>query len=91
MIVADPRGDHQRLEHWLWCARFVTQRPACARLVEGGLIRINRQATDKPHAKVRVGDVLTLPLHAGVRVVRVLRLSSRRGAATEARTLYEEV
>jgi ribosome-associated heat shock protein Hsp15 len=59
--------------------------------VEGGSIRINRQPTDKPHAKLRVGDVLTLPLHVGVRVVRVLALSERRGAATEARALYEEV
>ncbi len=54
-------------------------------------MRINRQPTDKPHAKVRVGDILTLPLFARVRVVQVLRLSERRGAATEARTLYEEL
>jgi ribosome-associated heat shock protein Hsp15 len=80
----------QRLDKWLWCARFAPTRAACARLVEGGLVRINRQPTDKPHARVRVGDVLTLPLFAGVRVVQVCRLSDRRGPATEARTLYEE-
>jgi ribosome-associated heat shock protein Hsp15 len=84
-------ADHQRLEHWLWCARFAPQREACARLVEAGSVRINRQPTDKPHARVRVGDVLTLPLFSGVRVVRVLQLSPRRGAACVARTLYEEL
>jgi ribosome-associated heat shock protein Hsp15 len=83
--------EHQRLEHWLWCARVAPRREACARLVEAGSVRINRQPTDKPHAKVRVGDILTLPLFARVRVVQVLRLSERRGAATEARTLYEEL
>ncbi len=60
-------------------------------MVQTGLVRINRQATDKPHAKVRVGDVLTLPLYAGVRVVRVLALSDRRGGAAAAMALYEEV
>ncbi len=60
-------------------------------MVESGRIRINRQPTDKPHAKVRVGDVLTLPLHAGVRVVEVLGLSERRGGAPEARLLYRQI
>ncbi len=86
-----PPAPHQRLEHWLWCARFVAQREACARWVEGGAVRINRQPTDKPHAKLRVGDVLTLKLHAGIKVVRVLALAARRGAASEARALYEEL
>ena len=39
---------------------------------------------------VRVGDMLTLPLFSGVRVVQVCRLGDKRGPATEARTLYEE-
>jgi ribosome-associated heat shock protein Hsp15 len=81
----------QRLDKWLWCARFAAQRTACASLVEQGMLRINRQPTEKPHAKIRVGDILTLPLTNGVRVVRVLQLSERRGAASVARTLYEEL
>ena len=83
--------DTQRLDKWLWCARFASQRTECTALVEGGLVRINRQPTDKPHAKIRTGDVLTVPLYAGVRVVRVLALAERRGAAPVARTLYEEL
>jgi ribosome-associated heat shock protein Hsp15 len=57
-------------------------------MAEGGLVRINRQPTEKPHARIRVGDVLTLPLHSGVRVVEVLGLAARRGGAPEARALY---
>ena len=60
-------------------------------MVRSGLVRINRQPTDKPHARVRPGDVLTLPLRGGVRVVRVLALSARRGSASEARELYEDL
>jgi ribosome-associated heat shock protein Hsp15 len=67
------------------------QRSDCAALVARGSIRINRQTTEKPHAKLRIGDVLTVPVHGEVRVVRVAALATRRGPATEARLLYEEI
>ncbi len=66
-------------------------RADCARLVAGGLVRINRQPTDKPHARLRPGDVLTLPLRGDVRVLRVVALATRRGPAPEARRLYEDL
>ncbi len=83
--------DWQRLDKWLWCARFMRARADCAALVAQGSIRINRQATDKPHAKLRPGDVLTLPVRGDVRVVRILALASRRGPPSEAATLFEEM
>jgi ribosome-associated heat shock protein Hsp15 len=85
--------DHtwQRLDKWLWCARFMKARSDCARLVNAGFVRINRQVTDKAHARLRVGDVLTVPLHGAVRVVRVRALAQRRLPAPEARALYEEL
>jgi ribosome-associated heat shock protein Hsp15 len=83
--------DWQRLDKWLWCARFMRARTDCAVLVAQGNIRINRQPTDKAHAKLRLGDVLTVPVRGQVRVVRVLALASRRGPAAEAAGLYEEV
>ena len=67
------------------------QRSDCAALVARGSIRINRQPTDKPHARLRIGDVLTVPVHRSVRVIRVVSLAVRRGPATEARMLYEEI
>ena len=90
MSEAEDR-DWQRLDKWLWCARFGKHRAACARSVADGAVRINRQPTDKPHARLRCGDVLTLRLGGTVRVVRVLALATRRGPATEARGLYEEL
>ena len=83
--------DWQRLDSWLWCARFLRQREACAELVAAGLIRINRQPTDKPHARLRPGDVLTVPLHGRVRVVEVMALAERRGNAAAAALLYREL
>ena len=81
----------QRLDKWLWCARFLKQRADCNRLVAAGGIRINRQPTDKPHARLRPGDVVTLPLRGEVRVIRVRSLATRRGPAPEAMTLYEDI
>ena len=82
----------QRLDTWLWHARFRRARSDCGRLVASGMVRINRQPTDKPHARLRPGDVLTLPLPGrGVKVVRILALAQRRGPASAATLLYEEI
>ncbi|MDE2517031.1 MAG: RNA-binding S4 domain-containing protein [Rhodospirillales bacterium] len=93
--VPEETGGFQRLDLWLWCARIRRGRADCAALVAGGAVRLNRQPTEKPHARLRVGDVLTLALGSGpggaVRVLRVRALASRRGPAAEAASLYEEI
>lgn len=83
--------DWQRLDKWLWCARVMKARGDCADLVAAGGLRINRQPTDKPHARLRVGDVVTLPLRGRVLVVEVLALALRRGPPAEARLLFREI
>jgi ribosome-associated heat shock protein Hsp15 len=83
--------DWQRLDKWLWCARMMRARSDCADLVTQGSIRINRQPTVKAHARLRVGDVLTIPIRGEVRVLRVAALAIRRGPAQESRLLYEDV
>jgi len=93
--VAEAEREAQRLDLWLWCARLRKTRADCALLVEAGAVRVNRQPTDKAHARVRVGDVLTIAQGQGERgrilVWRVLGLAARRGPPAAARTLYEEV
>jgi ribosome-associated heat shock protein Hsp15 len=81
----------QRLDVWLWCARLAKTRAECARVVAGGAVRLNRQPTDKAHARLRVGDLLTIATGGRVRVWRVLDLATRRGPPAEARTLYEDL
>ena len=90
-----PDRDAQRLDAWLWCARLRRTRADCAALVESGAVRLNRQPTDKAHARVRVGDILTIAQGQGGRgrilVWRVLALAERRGPPAEARALYEDL
>ncbi|WP_376088542.1 RNA-binding S4 domain-containing protein [Roseomonas sp. CCTCC AB2023176] len=87
--------DWQRLDKWLWCARLRKTRADCARMVEAGAVRVNRQPVDKPHYRLRPGDVLTLALgdaeRGVVRVWRVASLAARRGPPAEAQSLYEDL
>ena len=53
-------------------------------------MRVNRDKVETASRLVRPGDVLTLALGRGVRVIRVLGIAERRGSFEEARLLYEE-
>lgn len=81
----------QRLDKWLWAARFFKTRGAAAALCAEGRIRMSGRVIGKAHVTVRVGDVLTFPLGRDIRVVKVRALAERRGPAPEARTLYDDL
>ncbi|MFT3988041.1 RNA-binding S4 domain-containing protein [Aestuariivirga sp.] len=81
----------QRLDKWLWFARIVRTRAMAQELVEAGHVRINRQRTQKPGHDVKVGDVLTITLHGGVKVLKVDGLAPRRGGAPSAQLLYTDL
>jgi ribosome-associated heat shock protein Hsp15 len=90
--VADEEDEAwQRLDKFLFFARFCKSRQIAGDLIAQGMVRINRQPTEKPHAKLRPGDVLTLALSRGVVVAKVLALAPRRGPAQQAKVLYEEI
>lgn len=81
----------QRLDKWLWFARVVKSRTMAAGLVTSGKVRINRQKTDKPAQIVKPGDVVTVSVGRKVRVLKVVSSGVRRGPATEAQGLFEEL
>jgi ribosome-associated heat shock protein Hsp15 len=81
----------QRLDKFLFFARFCKTRAVAAALIEKGSVRINRQPTEKPHARLRPGDILTLPLPRGVLVIQVTALAKRREGAPQAQQLYKEI
>lgn len=66
-------------------------RTAATGLVEGGGVRINGTRTDTASRPVRAGDVVTVSLDRIIRVLRVNGFSERRGAATAAALLYEDL
>ncbi|WP_029030537.1 RNA-binding S4 domain-containing protein [Salinarimonas rosea] len=83
------REDRQRLDKWLWYARFARTRTLAARLVESGHVRVNGQRQTNPAKGVVVGDVLTVAAPHVTTAIRVLDLGERRGPAGEAQALYE--
>ncbi len=81
----------QRLDKWLWFARLTKTRTLASELVLSGKVRVNRVRTDKPSQTVREGDVITVVVARRVRVLRVQELGLRRGPASVARQLYEDL
>ena len=61
MTDAATTGAHQRLDKWLWSARFFKSRSLATKLLEGGRLRLSGQVVSKSHQLVRFGDVLTFP------------------------------
>ncbi len=80
-----------RADKWLWYARFFKTRTLASKVCAAGKLRIAGNATAKAHQKVKVGDVLTFPQGRHIRVVKVLALGVRRGPASEAQALYEDL
>lgn len=81
----------QRLDKWLWCARFFRTRSLAAEICERGRVRVAGQIVHKAHYAVRAGDVLTFPQGGQIRVVRVAGFAESRGPATAAAALYEDL
>ena len=80
-----------RADKWLWYARFFKSRSLAAKLCATGQLRIDGNRLTKSHGQIKVGDVLTFPQGRHIRVVRVVALGSRRGPASEAVLLYEDL
>jgi ribosome-associated heat shock protein Hsp15 len=83
--------EKQRLDKWLWHARVVKARASAAALVESGHVRINGMRETSPGHAVKAGDVITVALDRGVRLMKVIGFAERRGDAASARVLYEDL
>ena len=89
--VAAATYGSQRVDKWLWFSRAVKSRTLAGKLVEDGKVRLNRSKISKPSHMVKPGDVLTISVHLTVRVLKVLQPGKRRGPASEAQLLYEDL
>jgi ribosome-associated heat shock protein Hsp15 len=84
-------ADRQRIDRWLWNARIVRTRSAAASLALVGHVRVNGVRVAAPGRDVKCGDVVTVALDGGVRVLKVIGLVPRRGNAALASQLYEDL
>lgn len=80
-----------RLDKWLWAARVFKTRSLAADACDGGKVDVNEQAA-KPARALRPGDSIRVSLPQGRRrILKVRALGERRGSATMARTLFEDL
>lgn len=86
-----PDAKRQRLDKWLWYARILKSRTLAQKLVTSGVVRVDGNRVSKPDYKVGTDMVLTLNVHDRLRILKILDPGSRRGPATEAATLYEDL
>ena len=82
-------GGRQRIDKWLWAARFFKTRSLAAAAVDGGKVRWNGQ-TVKPARELKPGDELEIAAGELRWTVLVRGLNAQRRPAPEARLLYEE-
>ena len=83
--------ERQRLDKWLWHARVVKARSSAAALVEAGHVRVNGTREKSPGHGIKLGDVVTVGLDHGVRVLKVTAFDERRGNSDAASRLFEEL
>lgn len=78
-----------RLDQWLWAARFFKTRSLAKQAIETGRVEIDGQRAKASRA-VRAGDRLAIVRGEEAFEVDVVALSTVRGAAPVAQTLYAE-
>lgn len=81
----------ERLDRFLFFSRALKSRTLAQKLIETGAIRVNSERTIRSDHKVGAGDVLTMSLHNRIMVWRILDCGTRRGPASEAQALYEDL
>lgn len=88
-MAAEAEIVSQRIDKWLWAARFFKTRPLAVEAVEGGHVHVNKERV-KPSRNVRSGDEIRITKGFETWVVTVKGVNAQRRPAAEARLLYEE-
>ena len=81
----------QRIDKWLWHARFARTRTMAQSLARSGRIRVNRAKNESVSRLVKIGDTFTMADEHRVRVIKIAAIRASRGPAQEAKALYEEL
>lgn len=79
----------QRIDKWLWVARFFKTRSLAAEAADGGKVRINGVRA-KPARTTHPGDMIEFSAGGARWTITVRALSKQRLPAAQARLLYEE-
>lgn len=79
----------QRLDKWLWAARFYKTRSLAAEAVSGGKVHLNGDRV-KPSRNIKSGDKLQITRGQYEFNITIASLNKNRRPASEAQLLYRE-
>ena len=77
-----------RIDQLLWFLRLARTRTIAQAMAEKRQIRVNSRRVEKAHQNISAGDILTIPMPGGIRIIELIALPERRGPATEAQSCY---
>ncbi len=79
-----------RIDRWLWAARAFKSRSIASQACTGGKVSLNDNNA-KPHKPIRIGDVVSFRAGYAEKQWKVVAISEKRGPASVAQTLYEDL
>ena len=85
----EAEDNSQRLDKWLWAARFYKTRGLAVEAINGGKVHLNKHRA-KPSRTVKQDDVLTISKPPYEHVITILGVAKQRRPAPEAQLLYVE-
>lgn len=88
-MAVETENVNQRLDKWLWAARFFKTRPLAVEAINGGHVHVNNERV-KPARNVRIGDELKITKGFETWVVTVQGCNEQRRPSAEAKLLYSE-
>ncbi|MDO9271582.1 MAG: RNA-binding S4 domain-containing protein [Rugosibacter sp.] len=88
-MTEDADLSRQRIDKWLWAARFFKTRRLATEAIDAGRIKLNGQPV-KPSREVKCGDLVEMKLGDTLWIVCVHGTNAQRRPAPEARMLYAE-
>ena len=89
-ITAPEALTEQRIDTWLWAARFFKTRSLAAQAITNGKVDLNDTPCKKAGKSIKPGDRLRVDRHDEIFVVTVRGLHRQRGPASLAQSLYAE-
>ncbi|MBT6466846.1 MAG: RNA-binding S4 domain-containing protein [Kordiimonadaceae bacterium] len=81
----------QRIDVWLWYGRFYKTRSLATKMVRGGKVRLNGKVCKKTSIPVSAEDVLIFSRADDLLIVKIRAFALRRGPASDAQNLYEDL
>jgi ribosome-associated heat shock protein Hsp15 len=79
-----------RVDKWLWATRKYKTRTLAGKACDSNNVRINGTVA-KSSSKVQVGDEVKALTPGGRRILKILGLAEKRGPASFAETLFEDL